>query len=146
MYGEMVSVRARANALREIADELGGRAHTLAVQSDAMVWKSPAGDAFRDQLHGLAGEIGAHASALQGAAEALERHAAAVEETKGAIRDAQAWVTARLNDAARTVREAGETTVGAVEQAIASAARSAPVAGSRDWLDFRQLFERRGWA
>ncbi|NEN06021.1 hypothetical protein G3T36_09050 [Diaminobutyricibacter tongyongensis] len=146
MYGEMVSVRARANALREIADELRGSATTLTLQSDAMTWKSPAGDSFRNQLHGLAGEIGAHASALQDAAGALERHVTAVEGTKRAIQDAQAWVTARIDEAARAVRQAGEDTVGAVEGAIASAARDVPAAGSRDWLDFRQLFEKKGWA
>ncbi len=145
MYGEMVSVRARANALREIADELAGRARSLSVQSEAMLWRSPAGDAFRDQLRMVAGEINAEASALHGAAEALERHASAVDSAKQAIQDAQNWVTARLNDAARTVRGAGEATVGAVEDAIASAARQAPAVGSKDWLDFRQLFERRGW-
>ena len=145
MYGEMVSVRARANALREIADELAGRARSLSVQSEAMVWRSHAGDAFRDQLRMVAGDIGAQAAALHGAADALERHASAVDTTKQAIQDAQRWVTARLNDAARTVREAGEATVGAVEEAIVSAARNAPVAGSRDWLEFKQLFERRGW-
>ena len=146
MYGEMVSVRARANALREIADELSGRATAMAVQTDAMAWRSPAGNAFRNQLRGLAGEIGGHASALQDAAGALERHATAVEGTKRAIQDAQAWVTARFDDAARAVRQAGESTVGAVEDAIASAARNAPAAGSRDWLDFRQIFEKKGWA
>jgi hypothetical protein len=145
MYGEMVSVRARATALREIADELTGRARSLSVQSEGMAWRSHAGDAFRERLNVAAREVGAHASALHSAAEALERHAYAVEGTKHAIQDAQAWVMARLNDALRAVRETGETTAGAVEHAIASAARSAPVSGSRDWLDFRQLFERRGW-
>ncbi len=146
MYGEMVSVRARANALREIADELSGRATAMTVQTDAMAWRSPAGNAFRNQLRGLAGEIGAHASALQDAAGALERHATAVEGTKRAIQDAQAWVTARFDDAARAVHQVGESTIGAVEDAIASAARNAPAAGSRDWLDFRQIFEKKGWA
>ncbi len=146
MYGEMASVRARARALREIADELTARARELSVQTDRMVWRSRAGDAFRDQLRVLAGEIGGHASALQSAADALERHASAVEGTKRAIQDAQAWVTARLNDAVRTVREAGETTVGAVEHAIASMSRNSPAAGSKEWLDFRQVVEKRGWA
>ena len=145
MYGEMVSVRARAKALREIADELAGRARSLSVHSEGMTWRSHAGDAFRDQLRMTVGDIGAQASALHDAAEALERHASSVDNTKRAIQDAQTWVTARLNDAVRTVREAGETAAGAVDDAIASASRNAPTAGSRDWLAFRQLFERRGW-
>lgn len=145
MYGEMVRVRARATALRQIADELDGRAKGLSVQCDAMAWRSSAGDAFREQLHGLAGDIDSHVSALYGAADALERHASAAEGTKRAIQDAQAWVTARLNEAARAVRDAGEGAVGAVENAVASAARNVPAAGSKEWLDFRQLFEHRGW-
>jgi uncharacterized protein YukE len=146
MYGEMVSLRARANALRDIANELTGRAHALSAQSEAMVWTSPAGDAFRGQMHRLTSEMGAHASALQEAADALERHATSVEGAKRAIQDAQTWVSARLSEAARSVREAGEGTVGAVEQSIVSIARNVPPAGSRDWLDFRLMFERRGWA
>lgn len=145
MYGEMVTVRARANALREAADELSRRARALSVQSEGMVWRSSAGDAFRQQLRGLAGDIGANASALQSAAEALEHHASAVEGAKRAIQEAQAWVTARLNDAVRTVREMGETAASAADHAIASAARSAPIGGSKDWVEFRRLFEQKGW-
>jgi methyl-accepting chemotaxis protein len=111
-----------------------------------MVWRSPAGDGFRAQLRGLAREIGSHAREIEEAAGALDRHASAVERMKRGIQDAQAWVTARINEAARTVREAGEGAVGAVELAIASAATTAPVGGSKDWLDLRMLFERRGWA
>lgn len=146
MYGEMVSVRERATALRRMADELDGRAKGLCAQCDAMPWHSFAGDAFRDQLRGLAGETGSHVSALYGAADALERHASAVEGTKHAIQDAQAWVTARLNEAVSAVRDAGEGAVSAVENAVVAAARNAPAAGSKEWLDFRQLFEYRGWA
>ncbi len=146
MYGEMVSLRARARALREIADELTARARTLSDQTDGMKWRSPAGDAFRDQLRVLVGDLASHASALQTAADALERHASAVDGAKRAIQDAQSWVTARLNDAVRTVRAAGETTVGAFEHAMAAAGRNAPPSGSSEWLDFRQLFEKRGWA
>jgi uncharacterized protein YukE len=145
MYGEMVSVRARATALKEMADELNERAKGLHAQCEAMAWRSSAGDAFRDQLRGLAGDIGSHVSALEGAAAALERHASAVEGTKRAIQDAQAWVTARLNEAVRTARDAGDGVVDALESAVISTSRNAPAPGSREWLDFRQLFERRGW-
>lgn len=146
MYGEIGSVRARARALREIAEELASRARSLCVESEGVAWRSPAGDAFRDQLRMIASDIGAQATALHNAAEALERHASAVDRAKSAIQDAQAWVTTRLNEAAHAVRQAGEATVGAVEHAIASAARNAPRAGSKEWIEFKQLFERRGWA
>ncbi len=145
MYGDMARVRSRASELRALAHELVEAGRSLVAQAEAMAWQSKSGEAFRMQLAGIAADLGASAARLDDAASALESHAAAVEQVKHSIADAQRWVSARVNDALSILRGIGDGAARTVEQTIAAAGSSSPVLGSKDWLELKSTFERRGW-
>lgn len=102
MYGDMSVVRADAAALRVTAEGMRSRALALKAQAQQLQWSSNAAVVFRTQIDLTADDLGRSAASLDAAADALIAHASAVEAVKELIRQAEAWVADRLNDA-RTV-------------------------------------------
>ncbi|CUR60664.1 conserved hypothetical protein [metagenome] len=85
MYGDTTRIRARADQLRRQATEIRDTAVVLQRRSDQLEWSGRSADAMRSLARGRLAQL-AHAAQLHDtAADALERHAAAVDRLKELI-------------------------------------------------------------
>ena len=145
MYGDPAQIRAVATRLRALAaDASAERAPVLAGLD--VEWQSAASDTFRRELQDWDAALSDSADELHEAADAVDRHARAVEERIAAIQAAEAWARqqiAELRDTASgVVDRIGAAAMGLVDD-VASFARDRldslpadlPSPGDVRWLD-----------
>lgn len=137
MYGDTSALRRRVAQLQLCADEVRDRARLLVQQAESMEWASAAGDALRGQIRVSAHALGIQATLLDTAAECLAKHIRAVEALKEAIFVAQQAALSLWDRVTEFVANGAE-----VPRLFAVP----PPLGSKDWLDIRNDFARRGWA
>jgi uncharacterized protein YukE len=85
MYGDTTVIRKLARSMRERAGALVALADDLAGRADAVDWTGLAGDAMRRASGDHAKALRACAAAHDEAADALDRHARAVDHVKELI-------------------------------------------------------------
>lgn len=85
MYGDTTTIRALARRLRERGDEIRDLAAGLTTSARDVDWQGVAADAMRDHVH--ARVLGLHRAARlhDDAADALDRHASAVDAVEAAL-------------------------------------------------------------
>jgi hypothetical protein len=88
MYGDTTTIRALARRLRERADEIRDLAAGLSTSAREVDWQGVAADAMRDHVRCRVLALHAAAGLHDDAADALERHARAVDLVKDLLTDA----------------------------------------------------------
>jgi predicted TIM-barrel enzyme len=89
MYGDTRRIRALARAMRQRADAIRIDADGLAAHAQAAPWQGLAADAMRRTARDHAGRLRTCADAHHRAADALDRHAHAVDHVKEVLRSAE---------------------------------------------------------
>ena len=79
MLTDTTGIRHLARQMRERAEEIRGEAARVGRRADAVPWHGRAADAMRAQVSARLSVLSATAALHEDAAEALERHAHAVE-------------------------------------------------------------------
>lgn len=92
MVGDTAVIRHLAQGLRERADDVRAEASELARRVEAVPWDGLAADAMRAQAHQRATGLRLAARLHDEAADALDRHAAAVDHALDAVVDAATGV------------------------------------------------------
>ena len=101
MYGDTTAIRHLARQLRDRADDIEAEAARLAHRVDAAPWSGLAADAMRAQARVRLAGLSRAARLHEEAAEALARHAGAVDHA-----------VAMLEAAARAVQSAADSASG----------------------------------
>jgi hypothetical protein len=114
MYGDTEAVRALAQRMRRLGEELRAEADAVLRAATGVTWVGEAGSALRQAVRAEAAALRGCAGRHDDAAHALERHAEEVERRKGLIAAAEAQASA-------VVRAVGSFL---------------PPPGHRDWLSF----------
>lgn len=115
MYGDSTVIRQRAGELREQAAQIRDQAESLIHLAGSVAWSGWSAEAMRSRCRTGAAGLRRSAGAHEDAADALDRHAAAVDRTKDLIADTER----RLR---RLVADAGELLI------------RLPAPGSLAWL------------
>jgi hypothetical protein len=110
MYGDIEALGALARRMRRLGEELRAEADAVLVAARAVLWVGAAGYALREAVRVEARELRRSAGLFDGAARALERHAAEVAERTALI--------------------------AALEDASSLLPGLRPPSGHRDWLSF----------
>jgi hypothetical protein len=118
MYGDTEAVRALAQRMRRLGEELRAEADAVLRAAVAVLWVGEAGSALRAVVRAEAAALRRCAGRHDTAARALERHAEEVERRKGLIAAAEAR-------AASVVRAVGSLVPPVL-----------PPPGHRDWLSW----------
>jgi hypothetical protein len=126
MYGDTTAIRRLAAGMREQAGEIRREADRLVSRTDAAGWLGRGGDALRDRARERALDLRRAATLHDDAADALERHAQAVDHLQRLIAEVERRVH-RLVDAAR--EKLDDWTPGWLD------AFDPPPHGSKRWLE-----------
>jgi hypothetical protein len=136
MYGDTSVIRGHARRLRERADDLRTEADALLGSSEAVRWTGMAADAMRRLAREHATGLRSCAGAHDEAADALDRHASAVDRVKELIADIERRALGLMGSATSGL-------AGLVGHALPDAIDrwahdfDPPPHGSREWLDVR---------
>lgn len=132
MYGDTTAVRALARAMRGQAADIHGESAALLARTDEVLWSGLAADAMRGLARDHAARLAASARAHESAAQALERHARAVDHVKGLIAAAEHRVE-------RALDHVGDGASGVLHSRVAHwlAHVDLPPPGHPAWLEVR---------
>jgi methyl-accepting chemotaxis protein len=119
VYGDSDLVRRRVDQLRDLGADVRSLADQLVARTEALGWTGRAAEAMHARVAERATHLRAAAGRHDAAADALDRHAAAVDETKEQIADIE--------------RRVAVLTADSDDESLAGFVPPAP--GHRDWLD-----------
>ncbi len=117
MYGDTAVIRRLAGDLRQQAGDIRAEADDLLARAEGVGWQGRAADAMRTRARGRVAALRRSAAEHDDAAQALDRHAAAVD---------------RLTALIAAIEQRAHQLVTEVDELLARFV--APHTGHRDWL------------
>jgi hypothetical protein len=134
VLADVEGVRELAREMTRLAMRSRGSASELR-NATKVDFHSKAADRYREDLLGDADAAEQAAEGIDQAAQALFRHADAVEECLEQIARIERWFSGLVDDAAREASRAVDG-VGDATRTVLDAAGRAPLPGSPEWLEF----------
>ena len=104
MVGDTAAIRHLAQSLRERADDVRAESRRLGRRVEAVPWEGRAADAMREQARRRAAALTDTARLHDEAADALDRHAAAVDDALAAVAGVAAGILGEVGEIGAAVR------------------------------------------